>query len=137
MFTLKTLKTGIAACILFLCSGIYAQTNSTIQTQAETPANTIFIKHPAANDPAVFFATGTVFSFEIYKPSDIAKIIHTLQKYNGVENILSGKITGSYHQISLTLKSSKNKTWFSAFFRSAGLNTIKINNNPIVEVSTL
>jgi hypothetical protein len=35
------------------------------------------------------------------------------------------------------LKLNKNKAWFIKSFKKAGLKTIKINNNPIIEIDKI
>jgi len=115
----------------------YAQANPAAIKTATMPDKTIIIKHPMANDPATFFATNSLITFEIYKPGDIAKIIAALAKDPDVVDCRMGTVTGDYYQVNLTVKVSKNKMWYGALFKKAGLNTIKINNNPIVDVEKM
>ena len=106
----------------------------------ETPAKTICLKNPAASNPATFFSTSTVIMFEVYKPGskeEMAKIVSSLKKDANVQSCDEGNITGDYYALTLTLKSAKDKAWFAALFKKAGLNTIKINNNPVLEVDKL
>lgn len=106
----------------------------------ETPAKTICLKNPAASNPANFFSTSTVIMFEVYKPGskeEMAKIVSSLKKDTNVQSCDEGNVTGDYHALTLNLKSAKDKAWFAALFKKAGLNTIKINNNPVVEVDKL
>ncbi|MES2680962.1 MAG: hypothetical protein V4635_13805 [Bacteroidota bacterium] len=106
----------------------------------ETPVKTVVIKHPMANDAAKFFSSSKIVNFEIYKPGskeEFAKIIASLKKDAAVESVNEGTVNGDYHAVTIVLKSEKNKEWFAAEFKKAGLNTIKMNNNPIVEVEKL
>jgi len=116
---------------------VNGQVNATGIGYPETPAKTVCIKHPAANNPATFFSTGTVFSFEIYKAGDVEKIVNSIKSDADVASCSKGIVTGDYQQIALVLKTTKDKKWFADLFKKAGLNTIKINNNPIVEVDKM
>lgn len=107
----------------------------------ETPARTIILKHPMAADANKFFASGTFFNFEVYQPgsaADLNKIVTALKSDPAVESVNVGALTGgSYQAITITLKIAQNKAWFINEFKRAGLNTIKINNNPVVEVEKI
>jgi len=106
----------------------------------ETPVKTIVVKHPMANDAGKFFSASKVVFFEIYKPGtkdEKAKIISSLKNNPDVETVTEGAVVGDYHGITIVLKTEKNKQWFVSEFKKAGLNTIKMNNNPIVEVDKL
>jgi hypothetical protein len=123
-----------------MSQNVYANLKPSFVYFSETPARTIFIKHPAAQNVDGFFSTTTALMFEIYKPGsseDMAKIISALKKDSNVEMCAEGAITGDYHMVNITLKSAKDKAWFAALFKKAGLNNIKINNNPIVEVGKM
>ncbi|MEO6303237.1 MAG: hypothetical protein ABIP51_08690, partial [Bacteroidia bacterium] len=101
---------------------------------------TVCIKNPAAADAGKFFSEVTVVSFEIYKAGsqdEVAKIAASLKKDAAVESVTEGKATGDYQSMTLVLKSAKNKAWFASEFKKAGLNTVRINNNPIVEVDKM
>ena len=106
----------------------------------ETPAKTICIKNPAASNPTTFFSTTTVLMFEVYKPGskeEMDKIVSSLKKDSNVQSCDEGATTGDYHAITLVLKSAKDKAWFVSLFKKAGLNTVKINNNPIIDTEKL
>ncbi len=106
----------------------------------ELPAKTICIKHPMANDAGSFFSTTTNLFFEVYKPgtkADYTVIIEKLQKTEGVQNVTPGAITGDYYGINITLKTVKDKDWFAAAFKKAGLENIKINNNDAIALDKL
>ena len=116
-------------------SELQAQANSSVQTA--TPPKTIVIKHPLAANPDNFFSTGTAFTFEIFKAGDVSIITELLKKDANVSQCTVGNVTGDYSQISIALKAQKDKKWFAALFKKAGLNTIKINNNTIVTVDKM
>ncbi|MCC6371163.1 MAG: hypothetical protein IT236_09175, partial [Bacteroidia bacterium] len=104
------------------------------------PAKTIVIKHPAANDTKTFFAGSQVYNFEIYKvgtAEDVNKIISSFLNNKDVATCTAGTVTGDFTAITLTLKSNKDKAWFAAQFKKAGLNTIKINQGEVTPVDKL
>jgi hypothetical protein len=107
----------------------------------EIPARTIILKHPMAADANKYFASGTFFHFEVYKPGssdDVAKILAALKSDPAVESVSLGALTGGdYQAITLTLKTAQNKAWFISEFKKAGLNTIRINNNPVVAIEKI
>jgi hypothetical protein len=107
----------------------------------ETPAKTVIVKHPFAEDANKFFSSSTIINFEIYKPGtkeDFARIVAALKNDPAVESLNEGAVTGGdYYAITIVLKTEKNKSWFVAAFKKAGLNTIKMNNKPIIEVEKL
>jgi hypothetical protein len=112
--------------------------NKNVKMYTEPPAKTVFIKNPAAADVNAFFSGITVLNIEIYKSgSELAKIVSTLKSNSNVESCIEGKVTGDYQAVTLTLKNKKDKAWFAAEFKKAGLGHIKINNNPIVEVEKM
>lgn len=140
MQILKTLSLTLFLSTVAMGSSHAQPTALTSKTYADTPAKTIIIKHPAANDVATFFSSSTVYSFEVFKPgtsAEMDKIVATLKKDAEVADVAVGKVTGDYHAITVTVKSVKNKMYFSSLFKKAGLNTIKINNNPITEVDKM
>jgi hypothetical protein len=64
--------------------------------------------------------------------------VTALKSDPAVESVNVGALTGgSYQAITITLKIAQNKAWFINEFKRAGLNTIKINNNPVVEVEKI
>jgi hypothetical protein len=107
----------------------------------ETPAKTVIVKHPLADDANKFFSSSTIINFEIYKPGtkeDLARIVAALKNDPAVESVNEGTITGGdYYAMTIVLKTEKNKSWFVAAFKKAGLNTIKMNNKPVIEVEKL
>jgi hypothetical protein len=140
MKILKTLSVSFLLGAAMINSTANASTINTVINFSEIPAKTVCIKNPSAADVNKFFSETTVLSFEVYKAGskeEITKIINLLKKDAAVESVSEGKLTGDYQSITLTLKSAKNKAWFAAVFKKAGLNTIRINNNPIVEVDKM
>ena len=106
----------------------------------ETPAKTVVIKNPMAADANKFFAAGTIFNFEVFQAgssAEVSKIMTALGSDPAVESVNEGPLVGEYRGFTLVLKSAQNKEWFISEFRRAGLNTIKINNNPIVAVEKI
>ena len=140
MKILKTLSLSLVLTGAMVNSAL-ANTRVNSVYSNETPAKTVIIKHALANDANKFFSSSTVISFEIYKPGtkeELAKIVASLKKDPAVESVNEGVVTGGdYYAMTIVLKSEKNKAWFVAEFKKAGLNTIKMNNNPIVEVDKL
>jgi hypothetical protein len=140
MKILKTLSVSFLLGAAMVNSTAYAVTSNTVIIFSEIPAKTVCIKNPSAADVNKFFAETTVLSFEVFKAGsadEIAKIVASLKKNSAVESVSEGKLTGDYQSMTLTLKSAKNKAWFASEFKKAGLNTIRINNNPIVEVDKM
>lgn len=140
MQILRILPISLLLAIVLISAPVYGKINTFNISYSETPARTIVIKHPAANNPATFFSTSTVLTFEVFKPGskeDVAAIIKALTKDGNVQSCTAGVLTGDYQAFTLTLKSAKDKAWFASLFKKAGLNTIKINNNPIVEVDKM
>ena len=140
MPTIKTLV--LAASIVAFAPQISALngTTSFVKSFSETPEKTVIIKHPAASNLNTFFSTTTTLFFEVYKPAtkkDIAALIKTLSKNTYVKSCTEGLLTGDYQGFTLELKSPMDKIAFGKLLKSAGLNTIKINANPIVDVEKL
>lgn len=102
--------------------------------------NTVFIKHPAANNSDVYFAEATMFHFEIYKSggkTDLETALTKLRADKQVESCSEGVVTGDFQAVTVTLKSPQSKAWFVKWMRAAGFKTIKINNNPPVALEKL
>ena len=121
-------------------SSIYGNNKSLVSKIDDIPSKTICIKNPAASNTTDFFSNTIQFSFEIFKAGskdDVLKIINSFKNDPSVESCSEGVLTGDYLAISLTLKLNKNKAWFIKSFKKAGLKTIKINNNPIVEIEKI
>jgi hypothetical protein len=107
---------------------------------SETPAKTVIIKHPAAHNLNVYFSTTSTLFFEVYKPGskeDVAELIAVLSKDPRVESCNEGIRTGDYLAMSITLKAQADKEWFVKLCKKAGLNSIKINNDPIKDMDKL
>lgn len=140
MKILKTLSISFLLGAAMINSSAVANTNIIASNYSEIPAKTVCIKNPAAVDVNKFFSEATVLSFEVYKAGsaeEVTKMINMLKKSFAVESVIEGKLNGDYQSITLTLKSAKNKSWFATEFKKVGLNTIRINNNPIVEVDKM
>lgn len=138
---MKILKTLLASVILTVGAvNSVSASNTPTSVYSETPAKTICIKHPSAADANAFFAKTTVLMFEVYKAGskdEVAKIIKTLKADANIESCNEGTLTGDYQAITINLKSAKDKAYFITLFKKAGLNHIKINNNPVVEVDKM
>lgn len=136
---MKIIKTLLILCLL---TGSRAVANPILKSTfySEIPAKTICIKHPDASNPDKYFSTSTNVMFEVYKAGskdEISKIIGILKSDSNVESATEGRLTGDYQAITISLKNTKDKAWFVALFKKAGLNTIRINNNPIVSVEKM
>ncbi len=140
MKILKTLAFSMMLSGALISSNLLANEKNVTIIFSETPAKTICLKNSAASNTDSYFSSTTVFSFEVFKAGskeDIAKIVKTLSKDAAVESCVEGALTGDYQAFTLTLKSTKSKAWFVSQFKKVGLNTIKINNNPIVDVDKM
>jgi hypothetical protein len=140
MNTLKTLSVSLLLATALLSPVVVSAKKTHVVNFNETPVKTICLKHPAAADVNKFFSEITMLTFEVFKPGtkeDVANIISSLKNTAGIESVTEGNLTGDYQAITISLKSAKNKAWFTAQFKKAGLNTIRINNNPIVEVDKM
>lgn len=113
---------------------------SELGVNIDYPAKTIVIKNMAAEDINKYFSTGTIFNFEVYKvgtKADIDALIALFQKDAAVESLNMGTTTADFQAFTLVLKTAKDKQWFINAFKKAGLNSIKVNRNPVVEVEKL
>ena len=140
MQILKTLSISFLLSLAMISSPVVGKNNTSSIILADIPVKTVCIKNPAAADANKFFSEVTVLSFEVYKAGskdEVAKIINVLKKDAAVESVTEGTLNGDYQSITITLKSAKNKTWFATQFKKAGLNTVRINNNPIIEVDKM
>ncbi|MBA3682153.1 MAG: hypothetical protein H0W73_13495 [Bacteroidetes bacterium] len=140
MKILKTLSVSFLLGVAVLNSTAFGKNTGVSVNFSEIPVKTVCIKHAAAVDANAFFSQVTMLSFEVYKAGsadEVAKIVSSLKKNAAVESVTEGKLNGDYQQITITLKSAKNKAWFASEFKKAGLNTVRINNNPIVEVDKM
>ncbi len=140
MKILKTVSISFLLGVAVLNSTAFGKNNNVSINFSDIPVKTVCIKNAAAADANKFFSEATVLFFEVYKAGskdEVAKIIASLKKDAAVESVTEGKLTGDYQSITITLKSAKNKAWFASEFKKAGLNTVRINNNPIVEVDKM
>lgn len=106
----------------------------------EPPAKTIMFKHPGAENATTFFSGSKVYNFEIFKAGTAAEmeaIVKSLSADKAVESCTKGNLYGDYLSVTLTLKSNKDKAWFIAAFKKAGLNHIRLNNHEIIAVDKL
>ncbi len=136
----KTLSVSFLLGVAMINSAAFGKNNTVSINFSDIPAKTVCIKNPAAADANKFFSETKMLSFEIYKAGsqdEVAKIMASFKKDAAVESVTEGKLNGDYQQITITLKSAKNKAWFATEFKKAGLNNIRINNNPIVEVEKM
>jgi hypothetical protein len=142
--TMTILKT--LSITLLLAGSMVSSAALTVNPSVESvfntdyPAKTIVIKNMAAEDINKYFSTGTIFNFEVYKvgsKADIDGLIALFQKDGAVESLNMGTTTADFQAFTLVLKSAKDKQWFINAFKKAGLNTIKVNRNAVVEVEKL
>jgi hypothetical protein len=136
---MKIIKSLLVACLITV-TGTSVSLASTAVAYNETPAKTIVIKHPDAADANKFFSKSTMVFFEVYKAGskeELAAIIKSLKSDKNVESVTEGNVAGDYQGLTIVLKTTKDKAWFASQFKKAGLNHIKINNNPVVEVSKM
>ena len=137
MKILKTLSVSFLLGATTVSSAAIDKTNVITVNFSDIPAKTVCIKNPAAADVNKFFSEATTLTFEVYKAgskAEVEKIISSFKKDSNVESAVEGKSTGDFQAITITLKSAKDKAWFATEFKKAGLTTVRINNNPIVEV---
>ena len=140
MKILKTLSVSFLLGVAMINSTAFGKNNTVSINFSDIPSKTICIKNPAAADANKFFSETKMLFFEVYKPGsqeEVSKMIASLKKDAAVESVTEGKMVGDYQGITVVLKSTKNKAWFATEFKKAGLNTIRINNNPIVEVEKM
>lgn len=135
---MQILKTLSLTLLLSAATVSVSSAQTTPKTvSSETQPKTVIVKHPAANDPATYFSMSPMFNFEIYKPGDINKIVDILAKDPDVQMAKVGGVNGDYYMINFSVKSIKDKTWFAALFKKAGIEMVKINNNPPIDVEKL
>lgn len=137
---MKLIKAFTLSVFLISACCMKAGLNETFCVIVDMPAKTIFIKNSAAQNVDQFFAGSTSLSFEVYKigdASELKKTVDAIKKNKDVQSCEAGKATGDYQNIVVTLKSAKDKAFWAALFKSAGLNNIKINNNEIVAVEKM
>jgi len=132
--------------IAFLLTGAlagtsaYGKVNPAVVKYSDLPAKTAVIKHPAAANVNAFFSDATLFHFEVYKigsKQDIDMVIKAFTKDSNVESCTAGRVTGDYQAFDVSIKTKKDKAWFVSKLKQAGINTIKINNEPPVGVESL
>jgi hypothetical protein len=137
---MKIIKTLLISCMLAGAVTTVSAVNPITVNYNQYPAKTICIKNPQAANANQFFSSSTVLMFEVYKAGsadDLAKILKVLNSDPNVESVSEGPLTGDFQALTISLKSAKNKAWFVALFKKAGLNTIKINNNPVTEIDKI
>ena len=140
MTILKTLSITLLLAGPMVSSASFASNFPVVSINNDFPVRTIFIKHTTADDATKFFSSNTVVNFEVYKvgsKADINALIASFQKSKDVESMNLGITTGDYQAFTLVLKTTQNKQWFINEFKKAGLNTIKINRNAVVDVDKL
>jgi hypothetical protein len=111
--------------------------NKAVVKFADIPVKTVVIKNPEAADANKYFSTTTTVTFWLYKGGSADEVTQKLKKNSDVANCGSGKLTGDYQEMTVTLKTAKDKAFWASLFKSAGLGHIKINNNEIVEVDKM
>lgn len=135
----KTLAVSLLFAGAFSSSALQAKVTPVAVNYSDFPAKTVFIKHPSADNADQYFAGATLIHFEVYKvgsKADIDRVISAFKDEN-VESATVGALTGDYQAFDLVLKAGKGKAWFVSKLKRAGLNTIHINNHPVVEVDKL
>ena len=139
MKILKTLSVAVLLTGALVSSTVYGKVNPTIINYAEIPAKTVVLKHPAAENTTNYFSSATVITFEVYKVGAKAEMDNVTKVFlkEGAESCIPGGLTGDYQAYTISLKTAKDKAWFAATFRKAGLNSIKINNNAVVSVDQM
>jgi hypothetical protein len=136
----KTLSVSFLLAGALVSTSVVGKVNSVVVNYSETPAKTAVIKHPAASNINKYFSEATLFHFEVYKigsQQDINMVITAFTKDSNVESCTAGVVTGDYQAFDVSVKSAKDKAWFVAKLKKAGVNTIKINNNPVVDIERL
>jgi hypothetical protein len=139
---MKLAKT-FALSLLILGMGVAVAapvSNKAVIKFADIPVKTVVIKNPEAADANKYFSTATTVTFWVYKAGsadDANKIAQHLKKNSDVANCGAGKLTGDYQEMTVTLKTAKDKAFWASLFKSAGLGHIKINNNEIVEMDKM
>ena len=107
---------------------------------SETPAKTVIIKAGGAANANTFFSTTKAVSFEVYKAGsadELAAMISKIKAHEGVEIVITGKTTGDYTNVNVSLKEVKDKAYWIGLFKAAGLGHVKINNNPVTDVEKM
>jgi hypothetical protein len=104
---------------------------------AETPVKTVVIKNPGAADANKYFSTVTTITFWVYKAGSTDEITQKLKKNSDVASCGAGKLAGDYQEMTVTLKTAKDKAFWASLFKSAGMGHIKINNNEVVEMEKM
>lgn len=133
---MKPIQKSLAALLLFglFFNGISLCGSGFLQ---QIPEKTVIFKDPAAADPAKFFSGATVYRMWIHKAGsneEISKMKGAFEKNKSVQSCDQGTTAGDYIELVLTLKKNTDKAWFVSTFKKAGINHIKINNEPIKEI---
>lgn len=137
MKLLKTLSFSLLMLTALATQAIHPENKPQSLKFLNYPDKTICIKHPAAENATNFFAGSMVYNFEIYKAGNLDNILQSMLQNKDVATCTAGKVTGDYSAVILTLKSVKDKAWFIALFKKAGLSSIKINNNEVMALDKL
>lgn len=98
------------------------------------PPKTVVLKHPAAGQLNSFFAQTTVFTLYLYQygtQQDLQALLLKLKKDKAVNSCVLGTLTGDYQALEVSLKQAQSKSWFVLWLKNAGLNSLKINNDPV------
>jgi hypothetical protein len=111
--------------------------NKAVVKFTDIPVKTVVIKNAEAADANKYFSTATTVVFWVYKAGTTDEITQKLKKNSDVANCGAGKLTGDYQEMTVTLKTAKDKAFWISLFKSAGLGHIKINNNEIVEMDKM
>lgn len=135
MKTFKLILTAFA--IIFSTVLISSNSKNLKHIFGETPAKTIVIKNPGADDTNAFFSGSQVFFFEVFKIGDVKAVLDLIKKNKDVESCTANNVIGDFTPINLSLKSPKNKAFFIALFKSAGLNNIRINHKEVTSVDKM
>lgn len=135
---MKTLKNSLSIFALLISSLLISSNNTKpLVLFGETPAKTIVIKNPAADDVNTFFSNSQVYSFEVFKIGDVKAVIDLIKKNKDVESCSAANAIGDFTPITLSLKSKKNKDFFIALFKNAGLMNIRINHKELSAVDKM
>jgi hypothetical protein len=135
---MKLFKTLTFAAAIFSVFSISANPVSKAVIYQQTPDRTVTIKS-ASTDANVIFSAGMI-GFEVYKAGsaqEVNALLKKLKENKEVSEAVAGKVTGDYTQITVSLKSVKDKAFWAGLLKSAGLNNIKINKNPVTEIDKI
>ncbi|MCU0360387.1 MAG: hypothetical protein MUF75_06650 [Bacteroidia bacterium] len=109
------------------------------QTSA-IPPKTVYLKHPLAANLDVFFAQTTVFTLYIFQSGstqDLKLLIKKLSQDKALNSCVTGSVNGDFQAVEVSLKQIQNKAWFVKWLKNAGLQTIKINSDPVKSIDAI